>query len=350
MVMVAITKRCLSVFLISVYVFSNLLSPASAFEAIRLSDEELDEICVGGFEFNLNAAYAFRSAVLSQTNISAVDNLGANTITINAINKGIVVNEGDSAVASQANISVVFSKVGDIIDTMIRNVNLAKVSNVFTDPGGAVVQTMVMASSNASSSLGEPAGAAVVPTAQIAATNPPPSSLGEETPAAQTEPVPMPSYTMKINEIKSKASATVAQTNIAAVVASQGDIKNVEVENINLADVKNVGNAAVAAQTNITLVMAGGEIEDSHVKNFNKANVDNVVTTQEGGAVVTPLSLEADFGKIFVNQVAAQNAAEIVQTNITFVKSKMNNLKNKMNKHIKSNIKNAFKHNKFMSF
>jgi len=367
-----------AIIFLSIYFIAQLYSTCSAFYCARLSDAELDNICVGGFDFNLNAAYAYRSAVLSQVNIAAADLVTPQATVVNSLNKGLVYNVGDSAVASQANVSVLFSQYGDIIDAIINNTNMAKVANVFQpaqEPASGAAVTALELTHTAPAIEPEVVqdaslAAAVAPISQPSgplSTTPDPQPLSTSSaPAVQTaaitnpqQPVSTPAQTsaaaapntvsavvpkvsMKMNEIVSQASAVVAQTNVAAVVASQGNIKNVQVNNTNQADVQNEGNAALAAQTNVTVMMAGGEIENSNIVNSNTANVSNIVTTQTGGASVTPLALDGAFGKILINQVAIDSAAQAAQTNITLIKTQMKSAKNQLQK--------AFSDIKFFDF
>jgi hypothetical protein len=113
-------------------------------QATVLTDDELDNIYVGGFEFNLNAAYAFRSAVVSQINVAAVRSMNAKgAIRISATNQALVKNQGDSAIANQLNLNAVVAQSGDLLNTVINNLNVAKVSNLFTPEETAVVDSLI---------------------------------------------------------------------------------------------------------------------------------------------------------------------------------------------------------------
>lgn len=319
--------------------FAGLFASAYSSRVEVLSDKELDEICVGGFDFNLNAAYAFRSAVASQSNIAAVATLNSSSaVNINATNQAIIRNQGNSAVASQINISTVLAKIGDITNAIINNLNVADVSNIFTEEGGVKLEA---ASVSASTPVNEsPVNLAALdsvvtpPTDGLATATPQDTSSVELTPPIEaplnTTPSSPNEINFKLHEITASASAVVAQTNIAAVVAFEGAIDNAKINNLNLANVENEGSAALAAQTNIAMVIAANDIVNTDIANANFAKVVNVNTTATGGASVVPLSTNIPVDGIHNNRILVINNAQASQRNIVFVKSFANNIRNRV--------------------
>jgi len=181
------------------------LPSAHAYQATVLSDAELDAMHAGGFEFDINAAYAFRSAVISQINIAVMQavNAGSN-ITINAANKALVANQGNAAVTNQLNLNAVVAREGDLLNTVINNLNAAQVSNIFTPEEKAVVDHLLSKASDAgvpagvpseegvkvealsfgSSDNGQPVAA--VPLLETSALDPAPLSPGVDNATSQT--------------------------------------------------------------------------------------------------------------------------------------------------------------------
>lgn len=445
-------KKRISLLITFIYLFSYV--PVTyAYHAVPLSDNELDNLCVGGFDFDLDAAYAFRAAFVSQNNISVVSTFNANNININATNQALVRNTGNSAVASQANISLVFSKLGNIVNTVINHLNVADVGNVYTKEGTAVNSVFTPASplttpvtsasqlpssaqnllnltalsstmtdvvSDVSAAIIEPVTDLVSsldplatsnPTAETApaatedlfnagtssltineiavnasadaaaptdfvssadSSEPSPatedlsntqtssltineialnasadvaaptdlvsssdssSNASDPTPAAEsapaTEDLSTPSApTTTINEVAAAATTTAAQTNIAVVMASLGNIDNVKINNFNVANVENQGSVGSAVQTNIAVMLAGGTIENSEVTNANIANVVNAEATDAGGSSVTPVSFTQVVGQNSANQILVQSNPLASQVNITILKSLGNSIRN----------------------
>lgn len=396
-------KKCWSLLVTLIYLLS-FLPQSYAYQAIGLSDKELENLCVGGFDFNLNAAYAFRAAIVNQNNIAAVSSLNQANININASNKALVRNQGNFALAKQVNTSVIFSKVGDIANAVINNLNLADVGNIFTKEASPALNPVLASNttptaepaslnqdlldtpallsavtdvvSNASSSIAsaniastsdptpsvEPASLAqdivTATAASLAAVDmdlnatvaaapdtTPSSSSSENTPAAletaslQQDHLTTPETSQATNNVAPVVgTANVAQTNIAAVIAPNGNIGNVKIHNLNIANVENQGNAARSAQTNIAVVLAGGIIENSDVVNSNIANVVNVNTADAGEADdVTPTSFTQVLGNNSANQILVQNNAQAAQLNITFFKSLGNTIKNTITQQLTQN-------------
>jgi len=98
--------------------------PAEAFQAVALTDSELDAIHAGGFDFNLSAAYAFRASVIHQINMVALTTRGGNisNVALNSSNHADVVNQL-GVVSTQENVSALVAKTGDIVDAAINNSN-----------------------------------------------------------------------------------------------------------------------------------------------------------------------------------------------------------------------------------
>jgi hypothetical protein len=321
----SLPKRC-SIVIVFFFLITNL-SPIYAYQATVLSDKELDNLCVGGFEFNLNAAYAFRAAIVSQTNIASIVAMNnVNQTNINATNQTLIKNQGNSALASQTNISTVFAHIGNIATAAIKNMNLADVSNIAIEAGAATVTSL--SASDSALPVADPT--------PLEASN---SLAADPTPAIEITPE-IPNLTdlvepeVVINEVELENSAAVAQTNIAAVMAPNGNIDDVNIANLNIAHVNNVGNAALSAQTNIAIVLAGGTIGNSDIVNSSIANVVNTNATEAGGASVTPVSFTQVIGNNPGNQILVQSNALAAQVNITFVKSMMKDLKDTLTKEI----------------
>lgn len=272
------------VFLSLIFVFSLSIS-AYPKQAIILCDQELDNISAAGFDIDINAAYAFRSAVISQSNIAAIASFNGsiNHTKINNSNLATVKNQGNSAVASQSNIAAIVAESGDIKDAIIKNTNIANVENNYTSEGGAQLNT---ASFDTTTS------------------------------------------TVKINNVSADASSVVAQTNIAAVVALDGNIKDTKIRNFNHAVIKNNGDSALANQNNIAVMVASGSIENIQINNTNIANVKNTHTTDSDGANVVSLSHNGMLANFSINNIVTENSASVSQSNISAVISFVGNIKN----------------------
>ena len=299
-----------------------------------LSDAELDNIYVGGFDFNINAAYAFRSAVISQFNVAAVacvNSNGSNNITINSSNSAVLMNRGDSAVTNQNNISTVVAKSGDIINSVINNFNTAHVTNVFTNENANTIN-----STSVETPVDTPAPGLATPANDLSlntAVNKPETGEGVK---AGSLPVETPVAAVKTNGVSASASAVVTQTNIAAFVAIEGNIGNTKINNANLANIENQGNSALAVQTNIALVIAKGTIENTEVKNSNIANVLNDNTVDNGHATVTSASWQGTLANFQVADIMVNNQAKVTQVDITFMTSLGDKIRNSIIREILS--------------
>ncbi|MBU1061479.1 MAG: hypothetical protein KJ957_02705 [Candidatus Omnitrophica bacterium] len=323
-----------------------------------LSDEVLDTIYVGGFDFNINAAYAFRSAVASQTNIGAISCVNTKgTITINATNEAVVANLGDSAVANQLNLNAIVAKVGDIVDAEINNLNVAEVANIFMEEiqAASLPEVGVEASSlsySAPSEILSNNSCPVVLDVPVDTFEPDKiietgTTLNSSPPSVPTPTAPLnnnsmepPAVTGTVNKVTASASSVSAQTNIAAVVALNGGVVNTKINNTNITTVENQGNSAAALQTNIAIIIAKNDIENPVVNNQNTANVINTNTTNHGGAKASSLSFSGILMNFDINDVVANNKAVASQANFTFIKSLRGNIKNALLQ--KLNLSNVF--------
>ncbi|MFC1594249.1 hypothetical protein ACFL38_02875 [Candidatus Omnitrophota bacterium] len=303
--------------LILLFLLVGFISSAYAAHAIILSDAELDSFCVGGFDFNLNAAYAFRSAVISQNNIAAVASVNSTSnISVSGTNQATVINQGNSAVANQLNLNTVIAQSGDLVNALIDNINIAQVSNLFTGAGDSSETGVAV------NGLSFDASTDTLDTLIDTFSN-----ENSATPATDTV---APTISGTVNSVQASASAVAAQTNIAAILAPNGSIINGEINNTNIASVENQGNAGLAAQTNIAIVISQNDINNAVVNNLNVANVDNVNTTDSGGAQVHSASLAGVTMNYSVNDVRANNGARASQANITFVKSLRGRIRRRM--------------------
>ncbi len=339
-------------FISSFILFTNYPIPiVYAGRAEILSDEELDAVHVGGFDFDLNAAYAFRSAVVNQLNIAGVSTLdNTGSLNIAATNKALVLNEGNSAVTNQLNLNAVVAKSGDIVNAEIENLNVAQVVNNYIAKldaaAAAEPETGVQASNLALTAIPEAIDAITSDASESAISATPLSSDSFEpqspaTPAQEQTQAPesaalVPSVTGAINAVTASASAVAAQTNIAAMIAMDGGISNSKINNTNIACVENQGNAALAAQTNIAIAIAKYDIKESIINNLNIADVINKNTTNIGGAIVNSVSLAGVLMNIEINNVIAENSAVASQANITFIKSLTGEIKNNIIKELNS--------------
>lgn len=237
------------------------LSLSYAYQAIVLSDKELDNVYAAGFDFDITAAYAFRAAVInqvvSQTNIAAVTSFNGNinNLDINNLNLAGLNNQLNSTLTGQSNFAAIVAKGGDILNALINNTNTADVENT-------------LCAGNGSPGVG-PGG---------------------------------------------NASAIVTQTNVAAVIALNGNVGGAEINNSNYAGLTNQGHSGAASQVNVAVVMAAGNILNTAIN--NAANVNGL--TSSGGIDFTTLP-----GGIFVefnHRGGMSDHTHVSQWNITFVK------------------------------
>lgn len=244
-------------------------------EAIVLSDSQLDDISAAGFDIDINAVEAFRSAVIAQSNIGAVKGFGLSNISLNNSNLGSINNIGNSGVGLQSNIAAVVAEKGNINGATINNSNILDIKNTGGQPG-AVSASLI----NADLSSG------------LAA----------------------------VNKVYADNSAVATQSNIAVMAALGGDITNSFINNRNFAALNNLGNAALAAQTNIAVVVARGNIDNVAINNLNEALVTNTANAA-GGAQVQSFNYSGLLGSLYVNNLSISYSAQAAQANIAVIVS-----------------------------
>ncbi|MFH1678459.1 MAG: hypothetical protein ABH914_02435, partial [Candidatus Omnitrophota bacterium] len=108
----------------------GFLSLSYAYQAIVLSDAELDSISAAGFDININAVLAMRQAMRGQNNISAViaKHGNINGATINNSNK-VHSSSAAPGIDQQKNVGVVVALEGNIQDAFINNINSAALTS-----------------------------------------------------------------------------------------------------------------------------------------------------------------------------------------------------------------------------
>ena len=167
-----------------------------------MTDAELAGISAGAIDVNLNDVDAGNSAIVTQSNIGAIAAGGPiwSTEVINN-NMALVANiDGNSAAAAQSNIGAIASLGGDVTSSSVENNNGALVINVYEKwgEGYADVETVGI-------EVGEDGGS--------------------------------------INDLGLSKSAVAAQSNIGAIVGSNG-VGDSSVTNSNCAVVGNISNDA----------------------------------------------------------------------------------------------------------
>lgn len=273
-------KKILRGFII-VLIIANFffLGAVYAEKAVVLSDAELDEISAAGFDIDINSVLAFRSSVAAQSNISAVNGLSAHVVSLTNSNFANIHNIGNSAVALQSNIAAVVAKSGDINGATINNRNEATISNTAnTDTEGYAEA----------------------------------SSLNADIPAFSL---------LGINNVYAAGSAVASQSNIAAIVALAGNIKNAFIDNYNDATLTNFGNSAVAAQSNIAVIVAQKDIDTATINNTNLANVANTLNDVFGGANLQNFTYSGVWGNLNINHLSLTYSEVASQSNIAIIVS-----------------------------
>lgn len=116
--------------IIFLFLLINYLTPSYAYQALVLSDDELDNVSAAGFDINVEAVQAIRAAVVSQNNIAAVvsENGNIDNTTINNINNTSVQAFDSGVQISQNNIAALIALNGDITNAAINNINQATAS------------------------------------------------------------------------------------------------------------------------------------------------------------------------------------------------------------------------------
>ena len=292
--------------------------------ATILTDEELDNIYAGGFDFDLAAAYAFRAAVVRQRNIAAINGINGNIKNpqINNVNSARVINVdgsgGSWGGSSQANVSAVVAQSGDIVG--------ANVSS------GNVLQTVAYNSPIAVSVDVSPGN--VTPQVDVIPVD---VTAVDVTPIDVT-PLDVTPVDVTPAEVTQVDLVPAVQTNVAALVALEGDIKQSTINNFNVANIKDETNCTVAVENNIAVVVAGGSIESTGIKNTSIASVNDVPLSNATTVEIPFLSN----GKLTKFKFRKNSSAR--QRNLTLAISgykKQSMQKIKLNK-IKKIIKNVF--------
>ena len=106
-------------------------SPAYAYQARCLSDQELDNISAGGFDVDLGAAYSFRASVFSQSNIASLMSVKG-TISHTGVSNLNVFDSHNSVYQNatfQENITALIAQTGDILGTTINSTNFAEITS-----------------------------------------------------------------------------------------------------------------------------------------------------------------------------------------------------------------------------
>jgi hypothetical protein len=271
---------------IAIFVFIILISigflPYRAFagQAVVLSDAELDAVSAAGFDIDINAVLAYRSSVAAQSNIAAIYGLGASAVSLSNSNFAQVNNFGNSAVAVQSNIAAVVAKEGDIQSATINNTNTANLNNTGNASGQAHATSL---------------------------------NLDLSPQAVLT----------RINQVLANYSAVASQSNVAAVVSLNGNIKDTVINNANTANLTNLGNSAVAAQSNIAVLVAQGTIDNSSINNSNIADVVNtgLPAASPGGANLQNFTYSGVFGNLNINHILVNYSASANQSNIAVIVS-----------------------------
>ena len=272
------SKIISSILIIGGFILLNFSTPIYAEKITVLSDAELDNISAGGIDIDINAAEAFRSAVVSQSNIGAFKGFSLNNISLNNYNLSAINNTGNSAVGLQSNIAAVVAQKGDIKAATINNNNTATINNT-----GSLEGALSASLANINAPLG----------------------------------------LVTINRVYADKSAVASQSNIAVIAALEGNIKDSLINNKNFAALTNFGNSAVASQSNIAVVVARGNIDNTTINNLNEAIVTNtgLNTALGGGAQVQNFNYSGLLGSLQINHLSVAYSAEAAQSNIAIVLS-----------------------------
>lgn len=255
-----------------------------AAQAKVLSDAELDNISAAGFDIDINSVSAFRSSVAAQSNIAALKGFGLNAASLSNSNFAIINNIGNSAVAAQSNIAAIVADRGNIEGVTVNNRNVAEINNMGNAGGYAEAGSL-----NAN----------------------------------------IPSYgLLGVNNVYSDGSALASQSNIAALIALDGNIKDTLINNHNDATLANFGNSAVAAQSNIAIIVAQGNIDNTTINNSNVANVVNTLNGSSGGANIQNFTYSGLWGNLNIQHISVNYSTLANQRNIAVVVSLSGNVKN----------------------
>jgi hypothetical protein len=314
-----------AVILITCFAFLvNFPQLAYCKKAIRLSDAQLDNISAAGFDINIDAIYAFRAAVINQSNIGSIVSLNSDAkLSINASNQALVSNNYGQTITNQKNLSAIVAKVGNITDAVIQNINALFVKN---EPAAATEAVQREAAQTEALQTAELQTAAVQTEAPV------------ETPAATqaveslATPVSVEVSAPAADAVATDASTLTNQINIAAVVALEGSVDKADIDNLNSANLSNA--VAIPIQTNIAIVIAKADIENIienvKINNVNITSVDNNIGNAISAGQVFTLSHNEISGEISINHSAVSDATQAIQRNITFIKSLTGNIKNQL--------------------
>ncbi len=118
----------ITLILILVIGFSSL---SYAYQAIALSDAELDNVSAAGFDIDISAVLALREALMSgQKNITSVvaQNGNINGIILNNSNT-LTAPSAETGISEQNNVAVVAALDGSIENTSVNNANTANLNS-----------------------------------------------------------------------------------------------------------------------------------------------------------------------------------------------------------------------------
>lgn len=267
-------KKIFSIVLICGLIINMPLNGANAGCVSPLSDEELDTVCAGGLTLDINKINAVKSGAILQNNTGfSYAGLGgiADSSMVNS-NTGTLTNHGNSGVIAQNNMAIAFAQKGDISGLRMDNYNYAVLENHGTDS---------MSASGISGGQFE-------------------LNSGE----------------IDINRFNASNAGLAMQNNIAGVIAMDGDISDVVINNTNVANVVNFGSAAVAAQNNFALAIASGSLDNVTINNVNNAVVSNTLNGFIGQVDLKSMTFNTGTMNITVNSASGLNSAGVLQNNI----------------------------------
>lgn len=121
-------------------IFSNV--PYAFCGAQLMSDSELDSVCAGGLDINVDAVLSLRqSAAISQCNVAATSGFSNAGTNISNMNSATIISTIGSVSVNQKNMAYVVATEGDVTSASIDNLNYAYVNSV--DPNPEITQENV---------------------------------------------------------------------------------------------------------------------------------------------------------------------------------------------------------------
>lgn len=222
-----IMKSAFTAFIIIYFLFLSL-GYSYAYRAQELSDMELDSISAEGFDINIDAALAFRQAlVVNQINIAAIQGATNNAANINNYNAANINSTSDGAFVNQENMAAVVATQGDITAARINNENHATIDSI----------------------------------------------------ASQLE---------------------FTQSNLGMLIALNGNIIDSRINNLNEATINGAIGTKIIGQQNIAIVVATGSI-DAIINNINQISVAGGAFVNSSSTVTQSFSYKDFSGIITVN-------------------------------------------------